>query len=176
MELAGRLCTVRPWRVADASALVTYADNPKVARQLRDRFPQPYTLRDAKGFIHSSASVQPVLSFAIVVQDEAVGAIGISPGSDVERFSAEIGYWLGEPFWGHGITVEAVRLVSAYAFDECRLLRLFALPFADNRQSLRVLEKAGYTREATLASSAVKDGAVRHQALYALVNPAWTFR
>lgn len=176
MQLAGRLCTVRSWRAADASALVKYADNLNVARQLRDRFPHPYTLRDAKAFIHSSAGVQPVVSFAIVVQGEPAGGIGISPGSDVERFSSEIGYWLGEPFWGRGITVEAVRLVSAYAFDACHLLRLFALPFADNLQSTRVLEKAGYTREATLRSSAVKDGVVRDQALYALVNPAWTFR
>jgi RimJ/RimL family protein N-acetyltransferase len=176
MQLAGRLCTVRPWRATDASALVKNADNPNVARQLRERFPHPYTLRDAKAFIHASVGVQPAVSFAIVVQDEPAGGIGISAGSDVERFSAEIGYWLGEPFWGRGITVEAVRLVSAYAFDDCRLLRLFALPFADNRQSTRVLEKAGYTREATLRSSAVKDGVARDQALYALVNPAWTFR
>jgi ribosomal-protein-alanine N-acetyltransferase len=176
MQLAGRLCTVRPWRAADAPALVKYADNPNIARQLRDRFPHPYTLRDAKAFIHSSAGVQPAVSFAIVVQDEPAGGIGISADSDVERFSAEIGYWLGEPFWGRGITVEAVRLVSAYAFADCRLLRLFALPFADNRQSTRVLEKAGYTLEATLRSSAVKNGVARDQALYALVNPAWTFR
>jgi RimJ/RimL family protein N-acetyltransferase len=176
MQLEGRLCTVRPWHAADAAALVRYANNPNVARQLRDRFPHPYTLRDAKAFIHSSAGVQPVTSFAIVVVNEPSGGIGISAGYDVERFSAEIGYWLGEPFWGRGIAAEAVRLVSAYAFDECHLLRLFALPFADNRQSRRVLEKAGYTCEGTLKSSAVKGGVARDQALYAAVNPAWTFR
>lgn len=150
-----------------------YANNANIARNLRDRFPHPYTLRDAKAFIHSSASARPHVSFAIVVDSEAAGGIGISAGSDVERFSAEIGYWLGEPFWGRGIAAEAVRLVSAYAFDRCGLLRIFALPFAENRQSLRVLEKAGYTCEAILRSSAVKHGAVRDQALYALVNPQW---
>ena len=92
---------------------------------------------------------------------------------DVERVSAEIGYWLGEPFWGQGITVEAVRLVSDYAFHTCNMLRMFALPFADNAQSIRVLEKAGYTLEALLRSSSVKNGVPRDQALYALVNPFW---
>jgi RimJ/RimL family protein N-acetyltransferase len=173
IQLPGSLCTLRPWRPADAEALVQYANNANVARNLRDRFPQPYTIRDANGFIHSCATARPHVSFAIEVNCEAVGGIGISPGTDVERFSAEIGYWLGEPFWGRGITAEAVQLMSAYAFSTCNLLRLFALPFAENRQSTRVLEKAGYTREAILRSSAVKDGAVRDQALYALVNPRW---
>lgn len=173
MELIGVRCLLRPWRAGDADALVKYANNPNIARNLRDRFPHPYTLRDAKGFIQSCLSARPHVSFAIVVDGEAAGGIGISPGSDVERFSAEIGYWLGEPFWGRGITAEAVELMSVYAFDTCRLLRLFALPFAENRRSARVLEKAGYTREGILRSSAVKDGVVRDQALYALINPRW---
>lgn len=173
MELSGRLCTLRAWRAGDAEALAAHANNFNVARQLRDRFPHPYTLADAKAFIRSCDGVRPALSFAIVVDGGAAGGIGISPGADVERFSAEIGYWLGEPFWGRGIVVEALQLMSAYAFERCRLLRLFALPFADNRRSTRALEKAGYTREATLQSSAVKAGLVRDQALYALVNPRW---
>ena len=173
MELTGSACSVRPWRTGDVEPLVKYANNAKIASNLRDRFPHPYTLRDAKAFIHSTASARPHVSFAIVVDSEAGGGIGISAGSDVERFSAEIGYWLGEPFWGRGIAAEAVRLVSAYAFDTCGLLRLYALPFAENRQSIRVLEKAGYTREAILRSSAVKHGTVRDQALYALVNARW---
>lgn len=173
MQLPGSLCTLRPWRLADADALVRYADNPNIARNLRDRFPHPYTMRDAKAFIHACAATRPHVSFAIVVEGEAVGGIGISSGSDVERFSAEIGYWLGEPFWGRGITVEAVQLMSTYAFNSRHVLRLFALPFAENRQSTRVLEKAGYIREGILRASAVKAGGVRDQALYALVNPRW---
>ena len=104
---------------------------------------------------------------------EAVGGIGFSSGNDVERFSAEIGYWLGEPFWGRGIVAEALALVSDYAFTECNVLRLFALPFADNPRSMRVLEKAGYVQEAILRSSSVKFGEPKDQALYAIVNPAW---
>ncbi len=118
-------------------------------------------------------AARPITTFAIDVSGEAVGGIGFSSGTDVERFSAEIGYWLGEPFWGRGIAAEALRLVSDYAFTECNVLRLFALPFADNLRSMRVLEKAGYAQEAILRASSVKFGAPRDQALYALVNPSW---
>jgi ribosomal-protein-alanine N-acetyltransferase len=173
MELIGQHATLRPWRQPDAPSLVKYANNPNVARQLRDRFPHPYTAADARHFIQSVAPARPTTSFAIVVGGEAVGGAGFSPGADVERYSAEVGYWLGEPFWGRGITVEAVRLLSAYAFTTCSMLRLFALPFADNAQSIRVLEKAGYTREATLRASSVKHGLARDQALYALINQDW---
>ncbi len=173
MELAGQLCTVRPWRITDVPPLVKYANNAHIARQLRDRFPHPYPAADARHFIHAVAGARTPTSFAIVIDDEAAGAIGISPGADVERFSAEIGYWLGEPFWGRGIVPEALRLVSAYAFDTCNMLRLFALPFADNVQSIRALEKAGYLHEAILRASSVKHGQVRDQALFSLVNAHW---
>jgi RimJ/RimL family protein N-acetyltransferase len=173
MKLTGDRVTLRAWKPSDAASLARNANNPKVARQLRDRFPHPYTLADARQFIQSVAGAEPTMLFAMIVDGEAVGGIGFFPGSDVERFSAEIGYWLGEPYWGKGITVEAIRLVSAYAFDVCNILRLFALPFADNAQSIRALEKAGYTREGTLRSSSVKYGHIRDQAMFALVNDAW---
>jgi RimJ/RimL family protein N-acetyltransferase len=175
MDLVGQLATVRPWRKADAASLVKYGNNPNVARQLRDRFPHPYTPADAKQFINSVLDVHPTTSFAIAAPGaggEAIGGIGFSPGADVERYSAEVGYWLAEPFWGRGITVEAVRLVSDYAFETCNMLRLFALPFADNTQSILVFYKAGYTREAVLRASSVNHGVARDQALYARINPA----
>jgi ribosomal-protein-alanine N-acetyltransferase len=173
MQLTGDRCIVRPWRQGDARTLVKHANNANVARQLRDRFPHPYTLGDARTFIEGVAGARPLTTFAIEVDGEAVGGIGFSPGTDVERFAAEIGYWLGEPYWGRGIVPEALELVTAYAFDECRVLRLFALPFADNRQSTRVLEKAGYVCEGILRSSSVKFGQPRDQAMYARINPSW---
>jgi RimJ/RimL family protein N-acetyltransferase len=173
IELKGERSMVRPWRHTDAAALVKHANNVNIARQLRDRFPHPYTLGNAREFIRSVAEARPITSFAIVVDGEAAGGIGFSPGTDVERYSAEIGYWLGEPFWGRGIVAEAVSLVSAYAFRTCNMLRLFALPFADNARSIRVLEKAGYRCEAILRASSVKYGVPRDQALYALINGEW---
>jgi [ribosomal protein S5]-alanine N-acetyltransferase len=157
--------------MADADAVVRHANNVNVARQLRDRFPHPYSRANAQTFLKTSTSDSTNL--AIEVGGEAAGAIGYVVGTDVERFSAEIGYWLGEAYWGRGIATEALMLVSDHVFRSANLLRLFALPFADNQGSIRVLEKAGYVREAILKSSSVKYGAPRDQALYARVNAEW---
>ena len=173
MRLRGTRCVVRQWHMSDAEALVRHADNINVARQLRDRFPHPYTRANASLFLKAATSAAEPSNLAIEVDGEAAGAIGYVPGMDVERYSAEIGYWLGESFWGRGIVTEALVLVTDYVFTTGNLLRLFALPFADNVASTRVLEKAGFVREATLRSSSVKYGQPRDQALYARVNDGW---
>jgi len=157
----------------DADSLVQQANNINVARQLRDRFPHPYTRANASAFLKAATSAPEPSNLAIEVDGQAIGAIGYVPGLDVERYSAEIGYWLGESYWGRGIGTEALVLVTAHVFDALNMLRLFALPFADNAGSIRVLEKAGYVREAILRSSSVKYGQPRNQLLYARVNDAW---
>lgn len=164
---------MRPWRKADADAIVRHANNLAIARQLRDRFPHPYTVRHAVEFLEYATSAKPTTNFAIEVEGEAVGGVGFVPGSDVERYSAEIGYWLGESLWRRGIATESVVLVSDFAFTNAQILRLFALPFADNAASRRVLEKAGYLCEGILRSSAVKFGEPRDQALYSRINANW---
>jgi RimJ/RimL family protein N-acetyltransferase len=171
--LTGSRCQVRPWLKSDAASLVEHANNINVAKNLRDRFPHPYTARDARAFLkHAVAAADPT-NLAIDVGGVAVGAIGYVPGRDIERYSAEIGYWLGEEFWGRGIVTEALMLVTAHAFEQMRFLRLFALPFADNPGSARVLEKAGYLREGLLRSASVKFGVPKDQYLYARINPSW---
>jgi len=110
--------------------------------------------------------------FAIAVDDEAVGGIGFTVLTDVERVSAEIGYWLGEAYWGRGIVTEALVAVTKYAVDACRLTRIYALPFAYNKASCRVLEKAGYAVEARLRRSAIKDGRIVDQVQYAFIVEA----
>ena len=171
--LRGDRCVLREWRHADAQALVRYANNINIARQLRDRFPHPYTLNDAKVFLaHVARDKGAPANLAIEVDGEAVGGIGFSAAADIERFSAEVGYWLGESYWHRGIVTEALSLVTREAFAR-NLLRLFALPFADNPASLRVLEKAGYVREGLLRSSAVKYGRPRDQLLYSRINERW---
>lgn len=171
--LRGLRCSVRPWRLADADSLVRHASNLNVARQLRDRFPHPYSRANALTFLKFATQDDDPSNLAIEVHGEAVGGIGYVPGSDIERFSAEIGYWLGEVHWGRGIVTEALTLVTEDVFRRRNLLRLFALPFADNVGSTRVLEKAGYLREGILRSSAVKFGKPRDQAIYARINAAW---
>jgi len=164
-------CQVRTYRVSDAESLATHANNRKVWLNLRDAFPHPYTLDDARAFIHAALARTPQTHFAIAVDGQAVGGIGFRLHEDVERVSAEIGYWLGEPFWGRGIVTEALIAVTAHAVRAHGLTRVFAVPFAWNPASLRVLEKAGYVREGVMRRSAIKDGRVIDQILYARVVP-----
>ena len=138
---------------------------------LRDRFPYPYGLEQANTFLGWLAGQPAPTVWAIEVDGEAAGGIGIELHSDVERVSAEIGYWLGEQVWGRGIATEAVLAVTAEAFRRYDLTRIYAVPFADHHASIRVLEKAGYVREGVMRRSAIKDGKVRDQALYAAYKP-----
>jgi [ribosomal protein S5]-alanine N-acetyltransferase len=150
--------------------LVRHANNYKVWRSLRDGFPHPYTLADAEQWINFTEQQSPQTFFAIEVGGEAVGGVGLEPQSDIERLSAEIGYWLGEALWGKGIATVAVRALSAYGFKELGLTRIFAVPLISSSASMRVLEKAGYIREGVLRRSAIKEGIVLDQVLYALTD------
>jgi ribosomal-protein-alanine N-acetyltransferase len=173
MRLEGSRCVVRPWTARDADAIVLHANNFNVARQLRDRFPHPYTRRHALEFLQHATGSAPPSNFAIVVAGEPVGGLAFVAGTDIERYSAEVGYWLSESLWGRGIATEALVLLTDYVLIEVNMLRLFALPFADNHASRRVLEKAGYVCEGILRSSSVKAGEPRDQAMYARINEAW---
>lgn len=162
-------CEVRSYRRSDAPVLAPYADNREVWLNLRDAFPHPYGVADAEAFIERALGDDPETMFAMAVEGRAVGGIGFSLHPDVERFTAEIGYWLGEPFWGRGITTEALGAVTAYAIERHRLTRVYAVPYEWNTASCRVLEKVGYVREARMRKSAFKDGRVIDQFLYAYV-------
>lgn len=170
MRLPLGVCDVRSWRPGDAAALVEHANNRKIWLNLRDRFPHPYTARDARAFLKSVLTARPETNFAIDVDGDAVGGIAFRVQSDVERIGAELGYWLGEAYWGRGIATAAVRAVTDHALVTHGLVRVFALPFAENRASARVLEKAGFTLEGVLRSSAIKDGRVLDQLLYARIR------
>ena len=160
---------VRSWRATDLEPLVRHANNRNIWINLRDRFPYPYGHGDGRRFIRAARKMVPETFFAIAVNGEAVGGIGYVLQHDVERVSAEIGYWLGEPFWGRGITSEALAAVTRYAIEQHQLTRLFAVPFAYNTASCRVLEKAGYVLEGRLRRSAIKDGQIVDQFQYAYV-------
>ena len=171
MRLELSRCLVRPWTSADADSLHRHANNRRVSIHLRDRFPFPYELEHARTFLGWLANQPSPTVWAIEVNGEAVGGIGVELHSDIERVSAEIGYWLGEQVWGGGIATEALRAVTAEAFKRYDLTRIYAVPFADHLASIRVLEKAGYVREGLMRQSAIKEGQVRDQALYATYKP-----
>lgn len=170
MELDLGSCAVRSFRDADAAELARHANNRKVWLQLRDRFPHPYTIENAREFIAFARGADPETAFAVTVDDLPVGSIGVVLGEDVERCSAEVGYWLGEPYWGRGIATRALVGFTRYAFATYELERLFAVPLAANTASCRVLEKAGYRIEGRMRRSAVKDGVVQDQSLYAILR------
>jgi len=169
MHIQLSCCTVRSWRKSDAESIAPHADNRKVWLNLRDGFPHPYTIRDAEAFIQRALERDPETNFAIAMDDKAVGGIGFMLHQDVERVSAEIGYWLAEPYWNRGIMTEALVAVTRYATEQHGLTRVFAVPYEWNQASFRVLEKAGFVLEGRMKKSAVKDGKVIDQLLYAFV-------
>jgi ribosomal-protein-alanine N-acetyltransferase len=170
MEIKLRKSILRPWKPGDEESLVLNANNRRVWRNLRDSFPHPYTVADAKHWIQIANPNMPITNFAIVQETAAAGGIGLVLKDDVFRRSAEIGYWLGEEFWGRGIVTEAVRAVTEYAFSTFDLCRVYAGVFEWNPGSMRVLEKAGYEFECRMRKSVTKDGATIDEIIYAIVR------
>jgi len=161
---------IRDWTTEDAPSIAKYANNRNIAKWLRDRFPYPYAVQDADAFLAEISRQDPRVSFALATEREAIGGIGLEIGRDVHRFTAELGYWLGEPFWGRGIATEAVRRFTAWAFENLEVYRIYANVFQGNLASSRVLEKAGFQQEACLRASVFKDGRILDQWLYAKIR------
>lgn len=160
---------IRPWRSDDAPVLAPLADDRDIWRNLRDRFPSPYNLSDAKRWIREASSQKPACHFAVEADGALAGGIGLIVGEDVHHRSAEIGYWLGRPYWGRGIMTAAVRAFGEFAFATFDLCRLYALVLEWNGGSKRVLEKAGFVCEARLRRSAFKDGVAADEFLFAKI-------
>lgn len=161
---------IRSWKMDDASAIVKYANNKKIWRNLRDAFPHPYALSDAEDFLKKVTAHDPECVFAISTKAEAIGGIGMVIGEDVHRYAAELGYWLAEPFWNQGIMTQAVKRILEYVFTNLDLYRIYAEPYEGNNASVRVLEKAGFQYEGRLRTSVYKDGKLLDQLLYAKVK------
>ena len=163
-------CLIRDWTRSDRDSLVRYANNPDIWRNLADRFPHPYTAADADAWFAMLEDMDERTHWAIEVGGEAVGGIGVDLGQGIYEKTAHFGYWLGEPFWGRGIMTEAVKAASAHAMSYFGLVRLESPVFESNPASMRVLEKAGFVREAVLRRAVYKDGRIIDAVLYALVG------
>ncbi|MDR3574998.1 MAG: GNAT family protein [Anaerolineaceae bacterium] len=161
--------SIRYYQNSDAESLAHYANNREVWINLRDGFPLPYTLENGRGYIDTVSRQNPHTSFAIASESEVIGGIGISINEDVHRLTAELGYWLGKPFWGKGIMTEAVKTFTDFCFVQYNLLRIYAEPYAYNPASCRVLEKAGFSLEGRMRCSVIKDGKITDQLLYAKI-------
>ncbi|MBR5075714.1 MAG: GNAT family N-acetyltransferase [Bacteroidales bacterium] len=163
---------IREWRIEDKAALAQGLNNRNVLDNLRDGIPYPYTEQDAEDFIRAmlSADKDSMFAFAITLDGEAIGSISVSRCGNIHYRTAELGYYIGEPYWGRGYTTEAVKLVCDYVFGHSDILRIFAEPFSFNVASCRVLEKAGFTCEGTLRSNAFKNGRSEDMKMYALLK------
>jgi RimJ/RimL family protein N-acetyltransferase len=128
-------------------------------------------MRDARRWLAHALSANPETAFAIDIDGQSVGGIGFVLKQGAEARSAEIGYWLGEPYWGRGVTTECVRAVSSYVFETFpHICRLYAQVFPWNRPSMRVLEKAGFTHECILRKATMKSGEVIDLFQYSLIG------
>jgi RimJ/RimL family protein N-acetyltransferase len=161
---------IREWRRGDEESLVRHANNPNVVRTLRDRFPHPYTRADADSWIAHASAENPVTNFALIVDGQAVGGIGFIRQDDVARRSVELGYWLGEPYWGRGIVTDAVRAISEFIFANFDVCRIYAIVFESNPASVRVLEKAGFVCEGRQRRAVTKNGETLDSLMYARVK------
>lgn len=163
---------LRKWNLEDSQDVAHYANNKKIAANLRNVFPYPYTLADAEGYIRSCVenSEERQICRAIVVDGHVAGSVGIFCGTDVYEKSAELGYWLAEEFWGNGIMTEAVKQLCQEAFAKFDIIRIYAEPFAYNTGSRRVLEKAGFSLEGIMKKGVFKNGQIQDYCMYALLK------
>jgi RimJ/RimL family protein N-acetyltransferase len=167
MEIQLTKSKLRPFALSDVMSVAYHANNIKVAANLRDIFPFPYTVKDAEFFIGQVTNADPLqVNFAIEVEGEAVGSIGFHLMSDVYRKNAEVGYWLGEKYWGQGIVSEALAAIVKYVFRNYSVHRIFANVFETNLVSMRVLEKSGFTKEAIHKNAIIKNGKVMDEHVY----------
>ncbi len=170
MRIETHRCTLRDWERSDAASLARHADNPRVAATMKDSFPSPCTLKDARLFIHLVRRNPRGLFLAIDVSGEAIGGIAVHPHGDVRRRTADIGYWVSESFWGKGIATSAVQAIIPVAFEKFDLARIQAGIFSNNPASMKVLEKCGFTREAILSRAFTKNGLLLDEVVYALIR------
>ena len=165
-------CRIRAWRPEDKNALAAVLNNQNILNNLRDGLPYPYTVNDAEAYISAMLSADKTKTFAFAIESERalVGSIGVFRRENIHARTAEMGYYIGEPYWGRGLGTDAVRQACQYVFAHTDIIRIFAEPFAHNAASCRVLEKAGFQLEGILRGNAVKNGNILDMKLYALIK------
>lgn len=170
MELTDNTIQLRPFRLSDSEILAALCNNRKIWDNVRDYIPFPYTEKDAVDFIEHCICEDPQVTFAIEYYSEFAGCIGLVRQTDVYRLTAEIGYWIGEPYWGQGIATRAVRLITDYGFNDLDLVRIYTGVFDFNKASQKVLEKAGYKLEYISEKSVFKNNKICDEYRYSIIN------
>lgn len=165
-------CVIREWRIEDKSELAINLNNLNVLNNLRDGLPYPYTEQDAEDYIRAmlSSDKNNTFAFAITLNDKVIGSIGVFRQDNIHSRTAEMGYYIGELYWGNGYMTSAIKQVCKYVFNNSDIIRIYAEPFIHNIASCRALEKAGFQCEGILRSNAVKCGQVVDMKMYALIR------
>jgi len=148
---------IRDFQFDDVPALVKYANNYKIFRWVKDNFPYPYTIKDAELWISVARNSNEGLNYAIANDKELIGGIGVKFKEDVYRFSWELGYWLGEPFWNKGIITEAVKVFTKYLFENYNIKSITANVYEGNKASMKVLTKAGFKLDGVIRKAVFKE-------------------
>jgi len=168
--------SLRAWATSDIDNLVKHANNPNIAKNMTNAFPHPYTQEAGLAFITMANSKKPLSIFALCLNNEAIGGIGMHPQQDIHEKCAELGYWLAEPFWGKGIASKAVLKMIDFSFLNFDIVRLYARPFSSNIGSQKVLEKCGFKLEARLKKSIFKNGVYMDELIYSIVKDEYTLK
>jgi RimJ/RimL family protein N-acetyltransferase len=161
---------IRKWEKGDEEELAHQADNKKIFDNVRDLFPHPYTIEEAKKWIRFNAVIDPPENMAIVVDGKVAGSIGMMRMMDIYRKNAEVGYFIGEEYWGKGIATNALRQYVGYIFRTFNITRITAPVIEHNKASQRVLEKVGFRKEAFHLKSIFKNGKYHNEVVYALLK------
>jgi RimJ/RimL family protein N-acetyltransferase len=164
--------TLRPWMDSDLPVLVSLANNFNIAKNMTDQFPFPFTAENGEAFLEFSGSHSPLRILAIEAEGFVAGSIGIHLQNGIVRNNAELGYWIGEPYWGKGIASAALRKMVAYGFQSFPINRIFARPFGTNIASQRVLQKAGFILEGRFEKTIVKKDELLDELIFAIRKPA----
>ncbi len=160
--------SLRPWTIDDAEQLSTIANNPNIAKFMMNQFPHPFTLEKANAFIERVTNSSPQNVLAIDLNGLAIGGIGVHMLQDIYCKNAELGYWLGEDYWGNGYITQAIKLIVKYGFENFDIERIFAKPFGSNKASQKVLEKSGFIFEAQLSKTIFKNNVYEDELIYAV--------
>ena len=161
---------LRPYTLSDAAALALIANNAKIATNMRNLFPHPYSIDDALDFITNTINGTIKGVFAIIYKGNLVGSIGIHPQTDVYIKTAELGYYVGEKYWNKGVASKSIAMITKYGFESLHLTRIFAGVFENNKASMKVLKKNGYMLECIKRKAIFKNKQLLDEYYYAKIN------
>lgn len=162
---------LRSFNSSDIDALSELLNNKKIWDQLRDYLPHPYSRKDAEQYINNKAGEKPILTFAVETNNKLVGNISLKPQDDIHRHSAELGYWIGEPYWGNGYATQAIQNIVTYGFQEINLARIFATVMENNQGSMKALTKSGFQLEGISKKGFIKNDRYLDEHRFAILNP-----